>query len=318
MKIPKESGFSGYLMGGANYSQFSSNFVAGTSLGDSANAQSDGINNEPSRKSGTNPTFNFDLRYTFGQSQTQIFVGNLIQNALQLDFSQQLGVRHQLDGKGIVQAAYIFSGITNQVWSDPYKTNGDRDKTDVKKNGAKLGWDRIMGTPWGASVSFVKKELDDEQSGVSQQSAYGLTSTDLKMLDRNGNITSLEGSYNFRLARGQLLTPSLQYSHYDLDGSAMSGNSYGMQLTHTLMLRKYSLVTNLYAGRTLYDEANPIYDMKANSNEYLFNTNLIRRQLFGFQQLNGMITASWGKSISDISYYNTEIRSVTVGVMYLF
>ena len=104
--IPKESGWSGFLLGGVNTLDYKSNFYSGddskeqiSSLGSADNVSS------------VNPLLNADIRYTFADTRTQVFLGNLIQDAIRFDFTQQLGIRQEMSNKGIVAGSVVFNAM---------------------------------------------------------------------------------------------------------------------------------------------------------------------------------------------------------------
>ena len=72
--IPEESGFSGFLSLGAAYSSVKSNMIAGNSFGSVGNRTVDSLTDDPESSSSGSVQFNFDLRYTFASTRTQLGV----------------------------------------------------------------------------------------------------------------------------------------------------------------------------------------------------------------------------------------------------
>src|SRR5574344_651990 len=134
--IPKQSGFSGFGQLGASYGEVNSNILVGPEKSESQRLNS--LDAQAS-SSGSRPDLNLDLRYTFAESRTQLFLGNVIQDALMLDFTQQFGVRREMGDKGIGSVAYVFSGIPGEVWRDPYQMGSDRDDTDRRSEERRVG-----------------------------------------------------------------------------------------------------------------------------------------------------------------------------------
>lgn len=129
-EIPKQSGWSGFLLGGVNAVSYKSNFYAG----DDSNSRINDLGS-PDSESGLTPLINADIRYTFADTRTQVFLGNLIQDAIRFDFTQQLGLRQEMGDKGIVATSLVFNAMPVELWSDPFATNVDRSSTDVKSKG---------------------------------------------------------------------------------------------------------------------------------------------------------------------------------------
>ncbi len=155
--IPKQSGFSGFGQLGASYSEVNSNILIGPEKSES---QRLGSLNSQASSSGSRITPNLDMRYTFAESRTQLFLGSVIQDALMLDFTQQFGVRREMGDKGIGSVAYVFSGIAGEVWQDPYQTGSDRQDTDRSSSGVRMGWDGI-GDHYRANWRCIARWIDE-------------------------------------------------------------------------------------------------------------------------------------------------------------
>ncbi|GAA4498600.1 DUF2860 family protein [Pseudaeromonas paramecii] len=310
--IPKEDGFSGFVFAGAAYNNVDSNILVGPSKNDSRRI---GSLSDMASSDGTDLSLNFDLRYTFADARTQIYLGNLIQDAMRLDFSQQLGVRHEFGDQGIGSLAYVFSGIPTKVWQDPYRTGSDRSTTDRTSRGVRLGWDGIAGSAFDASYTYRKIELDDERSG---QSISSLSPAERASLNRNGSSQAVDLAYNWLLSPGRVLRPSLTYSVKDADGDAMDYSRLTGQLSYSVRTPQYSLISNLFAGTLRYDEANPVFDRKADATEYGLNVNFIWHRLAGIDKLNGTLMATYGKSDADVHFFDSELSQLSAGVLYNF
>ncbi|MGL5489138.1 MAG: DUF2860 family protein, partial [Shewanella sp.] len=128
--IPKESGWSGFLLGGVNTLNYKSNFYSG----DDSKEHIDSLGNADSTSTVT-PLLNADIRYTFADTRTQVFLGNLIQDAIRFDFTQQLGIRQEMSDKGIVAGSVVFNAMPIEQWSDPFAIGVTRQSTDIKSKG---------------------------------------------------------------------------------------------------------------------------------------------------------------------------------------
>ena len=310
--IPKQSGFSGFGQLGATYSEVNSNILVGSQKGESQRI--DSLDSQAS-SSGSRITPNLDLRYTFAESQTQLFLGNVIQDALMLDFTQQFGVRQEMGNKGIGSVAYVFSGIPGEVWRDPYQTGSDRDDTDRTSSGLRLGWDGIWGSPVSATYTYRSIEIDKEHSG---ESITWLTDAERAELDRNGDSHELGLTYNWRLENGSQLTPGLTYRRYAADGEAASYDRFGGQLTYALLQRKYSLITNMLVNRVEYDGVNPVFGRTVEADEWALNATFMWHQLLDVDQLSGLVSASYGESDANVGFFDTDLSQVSAGLLYRF
>jgi len=92
------------------------------------------------------PMFNFEFRYTFADSRTQIYAGNTLEDFLRFDLAAQAGVRQEMPDSSVVAASFVFSSIPAEVWEDPYMANQSRKETDRSAQGLRLSWGNILDT----------------------------------------------------------------------------------------------------------------------------------------------------------------------------
>ncbi|MGL6434662.1 DUF2860 family protein [Aeromonas rivipollensis] len=310
-QIPKDSGLSGFLHGGLSAISYDSNFYSG----ENSNANINDLG-QPDNASGINPLLNFDIRYTFADSRTQIFLGNLIQDAIRFDFTQQLGIRQEWSDKGILAGSVVFNAMPIEQWTDPFSIGVERQSTDIKSKGARFSWDNIWGSNFYGSITTRVIEVDEEKSGHQYDTKYGTETAAL--LDRNGKVHALDLSYQWQVAPGHILEPALIYRQAALDGGAQSYKSNGMQLTYAKRSSQWSFVSNTYIGKTKFDEANPIFGQSADSDEFLINGTFFWHKLFGINPLSATFTAGYSKSNSDISFYDAEMTVFSTGLLYNF
>ncbi len=310
IKIPQESGFSGHVMGGAAYTDYQSNFFEGP---DDDNKAHDGLFSDPSNSSATHAIFGADLRYTFAESRTQVFLGNLLQDAVRFDFTQQLGVRQEMGDKGIVALSYVFSPKDAETWADPY-ANGHRHQTDLSTQGVRLAWDQIWGSYFNASYTYRDQDVDNEQSGRS----LNLNDQERALLDRNGESHQFNVSYDWLLAPHQVLRPELVYIQGDMDGDAESYDRYRAKVSYGYNTPQWSITANAFVGATDYDKANPVYGKKADSDDYGLGVTFYWHQLFGVEKLTGLVGAAYMESDSDVDFYDANLSNISTGLLYKF
>lgn len=310
--IPKESGFSGYGLLGGSYTEVNSNVLVGPKKSESQRLSS--LDSQAS-SDGVSPDLNLDLRYTFADSRTQVYLGNLIQDAVTLDFTQQLGVRTEMADKGIGSIAYVFSGIPGQVWSNPYQTGSNREETDRDSQGVRLGWDEIWGTKFAANYTYRKVEIENEQSGAGLP---GLTLEERALLDRNGETQALYLSYYWMGKQGGILSPSITYTRNNADGGAASYDRFSGQLSYAWMQPKYSLVTNLVVNQLQYDEVNPVFGEKVDATEWGLNANFFWNKLAGVDKLSAVFSASYGESDANVDFFDSDMTRISAGLLYKF
>ena len=310
INIPKESGFSGSVMAGVSGVDYKSNMFKGPNDDNKHHA---GLDNSPDSHHSMIPAYGVDLRYTFASTKTQVFFGNLIQDAIRFDFTQQLGVRQQIADYGIISIAYTFPLLPTKTWEDPY-ARGGRDETKINSGGGRVSWDHVWGSSFNMSYTGRRFDLQDERSGES----LVLSSSEKALLNRNGNTHEVSLSYDWDFSPNHLFQPQVIYTKADLDGRAMSYNKTALQLSYGYNSAYWSIISNMFGGKLNYDETNPIYGKKADANEWGLNGTFLWHHLGSVKGLNGFISAAYSKSDSDINFYNSNVKSLTAGVLYHF
>ncbi len=228
-------------------------------------------------------------------------------------------MRKDLAGTGIVQGGILFSGIPTEVWEDPYAEGVARDETDRDSTGVRLQWDRILGSAFEFTFSYRDVSIDTERSGEGVTSvACPVACQDL--LRRDGDQFFWDLSYLFRLGEGQrhLVRPKVRYVVDDRDGAAISSDAYQLQLSYIYLGQGYSVASNLVAGSTSYDEANPIFGVKTDSDRFAVDTTLFYRLPTASGRWQAMGYLLWGEDDSDVTFHDNEVFQVGIGAMYRF
>lgn len=299
IQIPNTSGFSGFVMGGVSQLDYATNFYKGPD----GNATHGGLNREPASQSAWRGAFNADLRYTFADSRRQLFLGNLVQDAVRFDFTQQFGLRQQIGDQGIVALSYVFTLKPIQTWDNPFATD-HRDATDMSSNGLRLSWDQVAGSGLNASYTYRNIDIEHERSPEG--------------LDRNGGVHRFDFNWDIKMGAGQMLTPGISYTDAKLDGYAARYQSAALSLGYALKGPQWSLVANGYLGQRKYAHDNPLYGQRADANEYGINGTFFWHRLLRVDALTGFVSAGYSRSDADIAFYDADVRSVSTGVMYHF
>jgi len=314
-KIPEEEGLSGFVLLGGSYTDFSSNMISGSDLGDVGNDRIDSLTESPSSQDTIGGFFTGELKYTFAETRTQLFLGNTLEDLVRYDFAFQGGVRQEVSDKGIVSASILFSGIPTNVWADPYLTGENREETNRDSSGGRIGWSSAMGTGLEVNISQRTLDIDDELSG---ESLTGLTIDERGMLSREGDQTTLDASYKIGLAPGRTFIPKIRYNNFDLDGAAMSRERFDLELAYALMTRRYSLVSTISYAKTNHDKTNPIYDKTEDVDTLGLSITGFYHQPFDLKGWSAMASIAGAKSDSNIDFYDADIAKLTLGMMYSF
>ena len=318
--IPEESGFSGFLSIGGGYTYMKSNMIAGNAFGNVTDRTIDSLTDSPDSSSKGSVQFNYDLRYTFSSTRTQIFLGNSMEDALRFDFATQMGVSQELPGKNLVALSLLFSTVPTEVFKDPYVANVRRARTDRDSKGFRLAWDRIFGSELQLQYSYREIELDDELSGTF----LGLTPAQQSLLDREGDHHRFDVLYRFFFDdKKHAIIPSITYFNYDLDGDAMSNDGVDFQLTYGYNGERFSVSVNGFIGYADYDKRNPIYGRTRDDDRYGAGLIAFYHKPFGwsapfFERTSLYFNSSYIESDANIDFYDTEIFTAGAGFFFRF
>jgi len=314
--IPEESGFSGFLSLGLGGNRVKSNMISGNRLTDIGDDTISSITGSPGSESEALPAINFELKYTFAETRTQLFAGNALEDVLRYDLIMQLGVRQDLQNLGIVAGSFVFNGIPTEVWEDPYLTNQSRDETDRTSNGFRLTWDKILSSNFQVQCTARNIEIDDERSGYS---LGFLTPDQRRLLRREGDLFQTEVLYRFNLSDSHTLIPAFVFTKEDLDGDAMSNDTFDFQLTYHYSKDRLNIIANGLLGRSDYDKKNPIYNKTQEDDRYGAAVTafygLPDYKPFGCNKFSIWGNVAYYTADADIDFYETEVFGASAGVM---
>jgi hypothetical protein len=314
--MPQEAGWDGFVNLGAAAGEIETNFIAeiddlGVDLGDDTIDSLD----SPSSDGITMPMVGFEVGYTLKSGKTRFMLGNDFIDHLEFIRTTSVGVRHEFDSAGSVQIeALVAPGIKTSVYADPYQTGVQRKTTDVEDSGARLTWDRIMGSNFELTLTAINRDIDKERSGA----ALGLTNAEQDLLDRNGDLLSLGVSYSFKLNDRHSLRPSIQYVDLDLDGDAMSQDGALVSLNHVYQGSTLRWVNKVAFASLSGDKKNPIFGDTNDADRYSLSTALMYPGIFGLDKWIGNVGASYTDSDSDVDFNDASIWMVSVGMMRRF
>jgi hypothetical protein len=313
--IPQESGFSGYVNAGGGLWRVEDNMVKKIGFFKIGDDNINSIYDKPKSEYAVSPILNFNLRYTFASTRTQIFLGNQLEDLLRLDMATLFGVRQELADQSTIGVSYVFSALVTEVYKDPYDTSGSRSGTDRNINGVRLSYDKILGSAFNFQYTYRNIDIDKERSG----SAF--LGSPSNRLDRNGDQHDVELLYRYVLEDGGIkhtLIPSLKYSRFDLDGDAMSNNAILFNLNYRYDVEKFAFVVNGYYGYADYDKSNPIYNKTRNDDRYGFGLIGFYKRIFDVEGLALTANVLMNRQDSNIDFYDSEIDLYFLSFLYIF
>ena len=323
--IAKENGFSGHIAAGITSLNLKSNMLAGTSFDDEMTENRiSSIQDEVDSKTTFGANVNFNLKYTFAEAQTEVFIGRELYDVLSFDDSAVLGVRTVVPGFAIVGIGGLISSIPTKVWKDPYSTGSTREATNSTSRGIALKIEHIFNSNLEVELRTRKFSVDSEDSALSNSinGAYpsGLSPLELNtQLNRNGDLNQVLLSYTWIVKENQFLKSSLRYSDYDLDGTAMEHTKVGLKVDYIYVGKKWNFIGVLNIAEDSFANINPLFNEKADANIYGASLSVMYKDPFGLSKdLSLTTTAAMYEHDSDITFYNSSASLLNISAVYSF
>lgn len=315
--IPETPGLSGFITLGLGALSAETNQVTGidafgVKVGDAT------ISSllAPKSKSSVMPQVNLSLAYTFS-TQTQVFLGNSLENVVQFDTASLFGVRQQFRDKSILELSVVSTPFISpvQVWQDPYVVGVERQETDRTSRGLRIEYDRILGSGFGVRHTQRKTEIDEERSGTVQ---LGLSAADAALLSREGDVQQTLVSYRFPRVGSNLFEARVGLTKESLDGKAMSGDQYEFQLTHVYIGGRFTLASNLFLATQEYDAVNPVFSLTREDDTWGIGFVLFDKKIFNSKNWLGQASFVHQKQSSNIAFYEASSTIFSLGAQYRF
>lgn len=322
--IPYKSGWSGYVGAGLSYLNAESNTMAGNGFLDVGDKYIDNVSDSASANDDLGPTLLYELNYTFADQQ-QIFLVTSVEDNITLDSVVQLGWRKQIDAGDIFQVGVLASVLPQKVWADPYLTGENRDETDKDSKGFRFTWDRILGTMFEIQLTERHIEVDNEKSGrqyfTNNPGDINDPNSDnfkIDSLRREGDETKVELAYLLKLSERHSIRPLVGFSNFDADGHGEGYESANLKLTYFFFAQDFDFSSTVNIGKTEFDDDNPIYEKKQDSDIRSIDANLLYDLPFESGQWQVGTNVLWGEIDSDINFHDTEVFRMAFTLIYNF
>lgn len=319
--IPQKTGLSGFVNLGAAVGPVESNTLSkiiGVDLGKEGVSS---LNSSAASETALLPIVSGELSYTFAETGTQLFAGQLLEDYLTFDFSTRAGVRQQLGSAGIASVSVLGTGTPASVWNDPYVTKdvGSRKSTERTSTGVRLAWGDIMGSGLEINGSWRELDIDGEESGSALVASGDITATQQRLLRRDGDISNIELGYTFNLGVRRRLITSINYSDHDRDGEAMSWDGYSAEVNYmSVFNERWRLVSNLNYGKFEAKADNPIYDRAGDFDRFGVSVSAFYARPFELKNWTANFGLIYFKEDNDINFHDQSLKMVSVGMLYLF
>lgn len=312
--IPTTSGFSGNLGVAAGYTDAETNLIKGTELWDIGKSSVDSNFRSPEGEDDAFVLPTFDIAYTFGSQQIQLFLDGDVEELVDLETLSQVGIRKQFQELGIIELSYLSSGLAPQeVWADPYDATRPRSDTDREFGGVRFEWDRIAGLPIGFMIQYRDIEIDDEFSGTT---IFGSGSSQAKLLSREGDDYRGEVRYTWRREANQIISPYLGYQDADLDGEAMAYSGPYIGLDAAYQGAKWGIAGRARAGTKEMSKRNPIYGTRTDAD--WFEIALSASYKLPWDRWFAEGSLAWAKEDNDVSFHDQRNLLLLLGAEWRF
>ena len=147
----------------------------------------------------------------------------------------------------------------------------------------------------------------------------GLTSSQLKLLERDADDYSTRVAYKFEFDGGHSLRPMIIYKKRDADGDAQSFDGIRGQLTYSFQGQKTTIVSNVTFGQREFDKRNPIYNDYRDSDTYAIDATVFYTLPWDDGESWRMfVNATFAEEDSDIDFYDQQVLRGIAGVQYKF
>jgi hypothetical protein len=316
--IPTTSGFSGFALVGPGYFNVETNLiVTGPPLLDDVGiSRIDSIFASPQSQTAPALLVGAELNYTFASTRTQLFVGNRLEDILRLDLAVGLGARQELPDGSIVAASVLTTPTDLKVWSDPYVEGEDRSETKVDFPGIRLRWGRMFNTGLELTATTRRYRHDSENSGDWLIGQGRLTPEQQPLLNRDGDILTLQALYRIDSAQHRF-EPAIRYYDDDHDGAALAKKGYSLQLTYLFRSPKVVIDTNVIYGQREADVTHPIYGEVLETDRWGAAVSaFIPIKAFASSRLSIFITGEIFQENANIDFYDARVSSLSAGFVW--
>ncbi len=221
-------------------------------------------------------------------------------------FAVDFGTSYTISNIGILRGDFFFSPF-EETWEDPYLVGVNREETDTKKFGGKVGLNRIMGSGLRVELVYMIDDVDNDLIGNR-----------IPELERDGAIYALNMNYSFYPADNLEVRPRVSVRHGEYDGEANSFIKYKVQLEARYTISKFMIIPRAFLSYSEYDQVNPLFGETREDDGY--GCSLTANYMAPFNLVNwsvaGRVSISEGNS--NIDFYDTEAFSAATFVSYHF
>ncbi|WP_117232850.1 DUF2860 domain-containing protein [Vibrio maerlii] len=247
-----------------------------------------------------------NVAYTFGANlDKQIYAGTSREDIAVGNLALELGYKQELDSGMVVDLSILPTIMAGETWENPYQVNVVRKTTDESGNAFRVKLSNIIGSNFDLDMAYATKEIDNEKTGINA-------------LERDSETLYMKSGYMFTINSTSFIKPSLTYVKTEADGKANSFDGITGEISYFKILDRHQIaLTASYTDRS-FDATNPIYNRTRNEEEVSLFAAYEYREFMDWQDWSLVSFAGYGKTDSNIDFYDEDQFIFTVGMNYQF
>lgn len=253
-----------------------------------------------------------NLSYTFSNGNQRILLGT---NNADIALGRphvEVGYKQYVDDIGTLGVSYIPGVVPATTWEDPFLVGEKRQETDQKIHGFRFQYNDILDTHFGLEVSIGQKELDTETSGSQYSPEIQ------EQLNRNGDIYYTELSHLDPLSESLFLRSSASFLRQNLDGDAMSSDTYTAQLAFLKQFKRSTFTLSVKYKYSNFDGIHPLFLSSREDNFIGLFSTYVYKNAFGVKGMGLALGAGYSYNASNLDFYIDESVLLSTGVSYSF
>ena len=262
------------------------------------------LNSGAEKESTTVPIALINLNATYGRNNTLYLKMDIEQME---DRNLFFGTQIPLTDNGNRLDVAVFYSPFAEAWKNPYETGSDREETDVNKYGMKVALNEILDTGLNMSIKVAAKDVDDDEIGRLYSS-----------LGRDGNLYVLSASYRFTPASALQVYPSVTVRRGGFDGGSNSYKGFGASLRLMYTCGSVRIIPMIGYTFRNYDETHPLFNTTREDKNYMGAVIATYSDPFGLENFFIRAFGGYGKTDSNITFCDEDMKFAGLTVGYTF
>jgi hypothetical protein len=221
-------------------------------------------------------------------------------------FVINFGGSYPIENVGIIDINAFFTPF-EEVWENPYITGVDRQTTRTSRYGARVAFNRILGTGLRVNVVYMNDDVDEDVIGKL-----------MPELSRDGAVYALNANYSFNVTKTFELRPRMSIRKGEYDGDSNSFTKFKMDLEARYIIGRLALIPRIFYSCSEYDEINPIFNKPREDDGYGISLMANYTAPFGWQNWSTQAMAGFSRGDSNITFYDSEAINLGAFLTYHF